>query len=109
VYYRDSLVGNGASITDVTDLVVYEWIGYLKNGNYFGLNQTGGDTVSYANGLLPTGVRDGMLGMRVGGKRLIVVPSALAYGAAGAGVVPPNATIIMSIHLLDIVGAAPAP
>ncbi len=109
VYYRDSVVGSGAVVVDATPRVVYEWVGYLKDATNFGFNTAGGDTVAYANGLLPSGIKDGLLGMREGGKRLIVVPSALAYGSSGAGVVPPNATIVVSIHLLTVLSSAPAP
>ena len=102
VYYRDSLVGSGTELTASTGTAIYEWVGYLKDGSNYGFNGTGGDTVAFAGGLLPTGVKDGMTGMRVGGKRLIVVPSALAYGSVGAGLVPPNATVVVSIHLVGL-------
>lgn len=102
VYYRDSVVGTGAEIGAGTETAVYEWIGYLKNGSLWGFSVAGGDTVPFANGGLPSGIKDGIIGMHVGGKRLIVVPSALGYGANGAGAVPPNATLVMSIHLIDV-------
>src|SRR5690242_2924344 len=102
VYYTDSLVGSGQTLTPSTQTAVYEWVGYLKDGSNYGFNQPGGDTVPFATGFLPSGIKDGMDGMRVGGKRLIVVPSALAYGSSGAGLVPPNATVIVSLHLVDL-------
>lgn len=102
VYYLDSLVGSGTVLSPSTQTAIYEWIGYLKDGSNYGFSVTGGDTVAFANGFLPTGIRDGMSGMRVGGKRLIVVPSALAYGSTGAGLVPPNATVVVSIHLVGM-------
>lgn len=102
VYYRDSVVGSGTTLTSSTVSAVYEWIGYLRDGSPYGVSGAGGDTVQFANGMLPQGIKDGMDGMRVGGKRVIVVPSALAYGSSGAGFVPPNNTIIVSIHLLDV-------
>ncbi len=101
VYYRDSVVGGGTEVSASTASAVYEWIGYLKNGNVWGVSLAGGDTVPFAGGALPVGIQDGIIGMRVGGKRLIVVPSALGYGSTGAGAVPPNATLVMSIHLVD--------
>lgn len=102
VYYRDSLVGSGATLTASTQTAIYEWVGYLKDGSNYGFSVVGGDTVPFANGLLPSGIKDGMTGMRVDGKRLIVVPSALAYGSTGAGLVPPNATVVLSIHLVGL-------
>ena len=92
-YYRDVKVGDGAEIAGIPTIVI-SYKAYLKDGTLVA-------AVNSATQLLGTlipGLRDGMQGMRPGGERLIVVPSALAYGNATTVLgIPPNSTLVFDM------------
>lgn len=91
VYYKDGPLGSGAAFTGLGSLVV-SYIGYLKNGIIF----QQGDNVQITLSNEIVGLQEGLQGMHAGGERLLVIPSALAFGAS-AGAVPPNSTVVYDI------------
>lgn len=103
--YRDLTVGTGATAS-AGQTVSVNYAGCLTNGAKF-------DQVSVANpkdafifqpGMTPPqvikGFDEGVLGMKVGGRRQLVIPDSLAYGSSGQGAIPPNATLVFTIDLL---------
>ena len=106
--YYDIVTGEGAeAATGQTVLVHYS--GWLEDGTLFDSSVTRGEPLSVtlgAGGVIP-GWEEGLVGMKVGGKRQLIIPPDLAYGESGAGggVIPANATLIFDIELLEVKGA----
>jgi peptidylprolyl isomerase len=103
--YRDLVVGKGP-MPKVGQTISVLYTGKLTNGTVF-------DSTSKRNnepfetpigvGQVIKGWDEGMLTMRVGGKRRLIIPPNLGYGASGAGgVIPPNATLVFDVELLAI-------
>ena len=106
--YRDDAVGDGAE--PVTGRVVsVHYTGWLANGDEpgrkFDSSLDRGTPFSFGFGMreVIAGWDMGLAGMRVGGKRRLLLPPELGYGARGAGgVIPPNATLIFDVELLGV-------
>lgn len=93
-YYKDVSVGTGAALAS-PQIVVMTYAGFLKNGSVF----LTGQSESVSLGASPFGLQDAMPGMKEGGERIIVIPSALGYGNVYVGPVPPNSTLIFDVKL----------
>ena len=76
-----------------------------KRGNKFDSSKDGNMPFDFTLGakeVIP-GWDEGVAGMKVGGVRVLTIPPAMAYGARGAGgVIPPNATLVFDVELLDV-------
>ncbi|HEY2960936.1 MAG TPA: FKBP-type peptidyl-prolyl cis-trans isomerase [Pyrinomonadaceae bacterium] len=100
--YTDLKVGDGLS-PKVGQTVRVHYIGWLENGKEFN-NSKGGPPVEFTlgPGLIP-GWNEALPTMKVGGKRRLVIPPKLAYGASGRPPnIPPNATLTFEIELLGV-------
>ena len=95
--------GTGATPT-VNDTVVAHYRGTLADGKEFDSSYGRGPfSFPLGAGRVIRGWDEGVAGMRVGGKRKLVIPPDLAYGERGAGgVIPPNATLVFEVELLRI-------
>ena len=97
-------VGEGAEAAAGQTVVVH-YRGTLENGKQFDASYDRGTPFTFplGAGRVIKGWDEGVVGMKVGGKRKLVIPSDLAYGSRGAGgVIPPNATLVFEVELLDV-------
>jgi FKBP-type peptidyl-prolyl cis-trans isomerase FkpA len=100
-------VGTGATAV-AGDTVTVNYIGAFLNGTVFDSSFTRGTPFTFLLGASPLqvirGFDQGVTGMKVGGRRVVVIPSSLAYGAQGSGSIPPNTPIQFQIDLVSIAG-----
>ena len=102
--YEDTIVGTGASPQPGQDVTVH-YTGTLADGTKFDSSLDRGQPFTFKIGVgqVIKGWDEGVMTMKVGGKRKLVIPSQLGYGARGAGgVIPPNATLVFEVELLSV-------
>jgi len=105
--YADIVTGEG-KVAEEGDYVKVHYSGWLENGKRFDtslLRQGGPRPFEFqlGAGRVIAGWEEGVTGMKVGGIRQLVIPPALGYGERGAGgVIPPNASLIFDVQLLDV-------
>lgn len=111
-----SMPENNLKITDIRlgtgeeahpgDLLTVNYAGTLSDGRKFDSSYDRGTPFSFVlgTGQVIRGWDEGMAGMKIGGKRRLVIPPELGYGSAnvGNGLIPPNSTLIFEVELLKI-------
>lgn len=99
----DTLIGQGEEAAAGTKITVH-YTGRLESGEVFDSSLTRGEPFSFVlgAGMVIQGWEQGFAGMKVGGKRTIVVPPELGYGSRAIGAIPPNSTLIFEVELLSV-------
>jgi FKBP-type peptidyl-prolyl cis-trans isomerase len=101
--YQDLKPGIGKTAAR-GDTVLVHYTGWLKNGKKFD-SSAGKSPLEFKIGApgIIEGWQEGVAGMKVGGKRKLIIPPELGYGADGAGDdIPPNAQLIFEVELLEV-------
>lgn len=102
--YRDEQVGSGQEAKR-GDHVVVHYTGTLEDGSKFDSSRDRGQPFDFplGAGMVIRGWDEGVQGMRVGGKRTLVIPPELGYGSRSVGgVIPANSTLHFDVELLEI-------
>ena len=101
---KDVVVGTGTEAVAGKSVTV-DYTGTLTDGTKFDSSVDRGEpfTFNLGAGEVIKGWDQGVAGMKIGGKRILTIPSDLGYGSSGAGgVIPPNATLIFEVELLEV-------
>jgi FKBP-type peptidyl-prolyl cis-trans isomerase FkpA len=102
--YEDIDAGTGATAQSGQKAKVH-YTGWLTNGDKFDSSKDRNDPFEFTLGAgqVIKGWDEGVVGMKVGGKRKLTIPADLAYGARGAGgVIPPDAELTFEVELLGL-------
>jgi FKBP-type peptidyl-prolyl cis-trans isomerase len=105
--YQDEVVGSGA-VAKAGQMVAVNYTGMFTNGTKFDSNvdpsfgHVQPFTFQLGVGQVIKGWDEGVAGMKVGGKRKLIIPATLGYGAQGQGPIPANSTLLFEVELLGI-------
>lgn len=110
LYWKDLLVGTGDQAAAAGDTVTVHYIGWLPNGTVF--DQSSPDAPPFGTppsalliigaGSVIAGWDEGLVGMKVGGHRMLIVPPSLGYGYAPNGRIPANSVLVFRIDLVTL-------
>jgi len=102
---EDLVIGTGATAA-VDNTVSVHYVGMLTNGTVFDSSYDRGTPLPpfrLGAGQVIAGFEQGIVGMRVGGKRRLTIPPSLGYGNQAVGQIPPNSTLVFEVELLEII------
>ena len=95
-------VGTG-SLVEPGDTLTVHYVGTLSDGRVFdsSLDRNTPFTFELGVGAVIRGWDEGLIGMRVGGRRRLIIPPEYGYGKQSGGAIPPNSTLMFEVELLD--------
>lgn len=102
--YQDTVIGQGVAAKN-GDTVAAHYLGTLQDGTKFDSSYDRGQPFVFilGKGTVIKGWEEGLLGMKVGGKRKLIIPPSLGYGDRGAGaIIPPGATLLFDVELVAV-------
>jgi FKBP-type peptidyl-prolyl cis-trans isomerase FkpA len=104
----DLIIGDGAEVK-AGDTITAHYKGTLaKDGKKFDSSFDRGEPATFSLGGVIQGWQVGIPGMKVGGKRRLVIPSELAYGSSGTQGIPPDSDLVFEVELIAVTPAAEA-
>jgi FKBP-type peptidyl-prolyl cis-trans isomerase len=100
---NDLKVGTGLAAA-AGDTVTVNYVGALTDGTVFDASKNHGQPFSFKLGVgqVIPGWDQGLIGMKEGGQRVLVIPASMAYGAQAVGAIPPNSTLIFEVELVKV-------
>lgn len=100
---EDKKLGEGAEAKS-GNMITVHYTGTLENGTKFDSSLDRGEPLAFTLGVgqVIKGWDEGVLGMKIGGKRKLTIPPELAYGSRAVGSIPPNSTLIFEVELLGV-------
>ncbi len=101
LYYRDITVGTGA-LADTGSVAVVRYSGAFVDGRVFDSGTINDPDFVIGSGWAVPGFEEGIFGMRVGGKRQIIIPPELGYGSLPPSGIPANAILVFTVELLSV-------
>ena len=99
---EDVVTGDGAAAALESSVTVHYTLMAWSTGQIVESSWDGGQPVTFGLNQVILGWQQGIPGMKVGGRRLLVIPPDLGYGAGGAGSIGPNETLIFVVDLIDV-------
>ena len=102
VYYRDLVVGTGKTVA-TGDSITVRYTGWLANGTQFDSNTTKPDPLIFkvGSGQVIQGFDEGLVGVKVGSQRQLIIPPSLGYGPYDYGPIPGNSVIVFKVEVVS--------